>query len=200
MFFNSDAGDINPNSYGCSNKPNMTGSVKLSNAVVATHAKIKPSANVSLAISFVEADFGLTNLNLTLERVGNCSHGGPLEICTICHYLNCDLNLHLGSHWVENNARFNAIKLNVANTDHMIITIPGEALSQLGKEIRLDAKKLGFNHTSIYGYSNSHLAYFTTSNEYQVGGYESLLSFWGISTGERVRAFALDTMKKVVRN
>ena len=36
--------------------------------------------------------------------------------------------------------------------------------------------------------ANSHMGYFCTPNEYDVGGYESQLTFWGIYTAEKVRA------------
>jgi hypothetical protein len=29
-------------------------------------------------------NFGPTNLNLTLQRLDNCTQGGPLDICSIC--------------------------------------------------------------------------------------------------------------------
>jgi hypothetical protein len=41
------------------------------------------------------------------------------------------------------------------------------------------------------------MGYFTTEKEYQVGGYEGLLSFWGIKTGEMVKNSALKILGKV---
>ena len=37
------------------------------------------------------------------------------------------------------------------------------------------------------------MGYFATPNEYDIGGYESQLTFWGIQTAERVRAGAVST-------
>jgi hypothetical protein len=36
-------------------------------------------------------------------------------------------------------------------------------------------------------YSNDHMGYFATSREYEVGGYESLLTLWGEGTASKVR-------------
>jgi hypothetical protein len=42
----------------------------------------------------------------------------------------------------------------------LLVTIPGEALIELGFEIRADGKELGFDHVILAGYSNDHLGYF----------------------------------------
>lgn len=34
-----------------------------------------------------------------------------------------------------------------------------------------DTQKLAFDNTLIFGYSNSHMGYFATPNEYDIGGY-----------------------------
>lgn len=138
--------------------------------------------------------------------------------------LNCDLNSHLDSAWIENTPRFTGFVLESAGTEYLILSLPGEALVELGWEIRngnrlyvskiintldwrTDTLKLGFERTLLFGYSNNHMGYFATPNEYRsvsytslsltqrvlivhryiVGGYESLLTFWGIDTAERVR-------------
>jgi len=60
--------------------------------------------------------------------------------------------------------------------------------------VRNDTKDLGFDVSFIAGYSNSHMGYFSTPNEYDLGGYESQLTFWGIDTALIVR----DAVKNVV--
>jgi neutral ceramidase len=74
-----------------------------------------------------------------------------------------------------------------------MVTLPGEPLLQLGWEVRNDSMDLGFNNTLLAGYSNNHMGYFATPNEYEVGGYESLLTMWGEFTAERMR----ESCKKV---
>jgi len=46
---------------------------------------------------------------------------------------------------------------------------------------------MGFDQTLLAGYTNNHMGYFATANEYDIGGYESLLTFWGIQTAAKVR-------------
>ena len=43
------------------------------------------------------------------------------------------------------------------------------------------------SQSAILRYSNNHMGYFATAREYQVGGYESLLTMWGEGTANRVR-------------
>jgi len=131
--------------------------------------------------------FGPTNLNITLERIGNCSNGGPLDICKICDILDCVENAHLPPSWIAENPRFTAVRLTVNNKNTAIVSIPGEALVELGWRLRNDTKDLNFDYTFLQGYTNDHLGYFATQNEYEVGEYESLLTFWGINTADMIQ-------------
>jgi len=68
------------------------------------------------------------------------------------------------------------------------VTIPGEGLVELGWEIYEDTGNMKFNRTFLAGYSNNHMGYFATPDQYDLGGYESQLTFWGINTTALVRA------------
>jgi len=41
------------------------------------------------------------------------------------------------------------------------------------------------------------MGYFATPNEYDWGGYESLMSFWGVGTAAKIRDSCLMVAKKV---
>lgn len=122
-----------------------------------------------------------------------------INLCTVFKHLS--LNVHLGDGWVECNPRFSSLIMSVAGERFLLVSAPGEPLTQLGREVRSDAEALGFpaDHTFIMGYTNNHMGYFTTPNEYDVGGYESMLSFWGRDTGERIRAGCRSVMTQVVQ-
>ena len=47
-------------------------------------SSIVTSQNATLQSYATVVPFGETNLNLTLSRVANCTHGGPIDICSIC--------------------------------------------------------------------------------------------------------------------
>jgi len=70
----------------------------------------------------------------------------------------------------------------------LLVTLPGEPLLELGWEVYNDTLKMGFDTTFLCGYSNNHMGYFATPNEYDLGGYESQMTFWGRDTSEKIRA------------
>jgi hypothetical protein len=86
--------------------------------------------------------------------------GGPLDICTLCQVLDCELNPSLDSNWLENMPRFTAVRFNGNGKNAVLATMPGEPLSQLGFEVRSDLKALGFDTALLAGYSNNHMGYF----------------------------------------
>lgn len=135
----------------------------------------------------INIPFGMTNLNLTFARTINCTSGGPLDVCTFCRIFDCDANIHLPSSWIEETPMFSAFSFNINSKDTVMVSIPGEALTELGWQIRNDTADMNFDQTLLAGYSNNHLGYFATPDEYDVGGYESLLTFWGRGTSNMIR-------------
>jgi len=187
LFMNGDAGDIDPGPGSCNDPPNFNGSNIMANTVVALRANITAYSTIDFQGVTQYVPFGPTNLNATLQRFDNCSTGGPLDICTFCRIIDCDLNAHMYSNWIENNPRFTAFRFTINGVNTVITSIPGEALVELGWWIRNDTQDLNFDLTFLAGYSNSHMGYFATPNEYDIGGYESQLTLWGIDTASMVR-------------
>jgi len=190
LFMNADAGDIDPTGEVCDCSGNVckfSGASKFAAGVQKVYQSLNPSSKAVISQSSKVVPFGPTNLNMTLERLANCTQGGPLDICTICEMLKCDVNMHLNEAWIDENPRFTAVNFNVNGKNTALVTLPGEPLIELGWWIRNDTLKMGFDQTFLLGYSNNHLGYFTTPNEYDFGGYESTLTLWGINTAELVR-------------
>jgi hypothetical protein len=138
LFINGPAGDIQPQNSACMGAPSFAGSKTLSDAVVALRADTKPTTEIQVETKSVIVSFGKTDMNLTLERVSNCTSGGFLDICGVCKFLDCDLNLHLGPEWLQEEPRFTAVKMKVGTTTFGMVTIPGEAIQELGFQIRSD--------------------------------------------------------------
>lgn len=190
LFVNGDAGDVNPIfSVCCRNKPDFSGGPVIGKAIQQLRSSLNPTSDdVFLSSSSKMVDFGPTNLNLTIVRATNCTHGGPLDICTLCKVLHCDAPIHLSMSWVSNTAMFNAFRFTIRGKHSVMVSIPGEAIVELGWKIRNDTLDMGFDGTTLLaGYSNNYMGYFTTPNEYVLGGYESLLTLWGIDTSKVVR-------------
>jgi len=191
LFINADAGDIDPIPEilcGCQNGDcTFSGAPKIASAVSSVRNSLKPTDQVGISVYSEVIPFGETSLNITLQRFDNCTSGGPLDICSICTILDCDANIHLGDSWVEEFPRFTALRFDIHGKHVGMVTIPGEALIELGWWIRNATQDLGFNETFLLGYSNNHMGYFATPNEYTWGGYESQLTFWGIGTAALIR-------------
>jgi len=187
MFINADAGDIRPGPGMCDSAPEFKGSAIMAQNVMMLRKSIGVSNNVHIKAATRVVPFGPTDLNATLARFLNCTHGGPVDICTFCAIFNCDENLHLYSQWLEETPRFSGMKLTIDNIETYVGTVPGEPLLELGWWLRNDTQKAGYDYTILAGYSNNHMGYFCTPNEYDIGGYESQLTFWGYDTANTVR-------------
>ncbi|KAL9654538.1 hypothetical protein ABK040_006603 [Willaertia magna] len=192
LFVNADAGDSDPTPESCSQKPEFYGAKVISAKVMQERANIQTFNQMDLKVSSRLIDFGPTNLNLTLQRVGNCTTGGILDVCSICASTImrnvCDLNVHLDADWVENKPKFTAARITIGGNNHVLVTNPGETLTEVGGWIRSDMSQLGFTGAGLlFGYSNNHMGYFASPREYAVGGYEGLLTFWGYDTALKIR-------------
>lgn len=79
------------------------------------------------------------------------SPGGFLDICSLCAAIDCDLNAHMPSSWIDNTPRyvsfcllalsltrpsFTAFRFDIDGTSFGIVTFPGEGLVELGWEVR----------------------------------------------------------------
>jgi len=198
MFLNGDAGDVNPIfDVACQNPPNFSGGSVIGKKITEVRTTLRPTSQVTIQAAQIQVNFGLTQTNLTLARIDNCTQGGPLDICTICSILDCDLNIEAGPAWVEEVPFFSAFSFLINGKNTVVVSIPGEALVQLGTEIRSDMSKLGFNQTILAGYSNAHMGYFCPPDEYVIGGYECILTLFGIDTANKVEESCVDVASRV---
>jgi len=187
LFVNGDAGDISPGPGVCNGAPEFPAAIQMATKIMEFRNTVKPANQVSFKADSKFVNFGNVHLNLSFARMANCTQGGFLNICTICEVLKCTLDLQLNGSWVENVPRFAGMRITVDNKIIGVASVPGEAIQELGTWIKDAGKSLGYQETLIFGYSNSHMGYFTTPREYEVGGYESQLTLFGIDTADKVR-------------
>ena len=108
-----------------------------------------------------------------------------------------EINGDFQSGWIENVPLFTAVRLDTNDKKAIFATMPGEPLLQLGWWVRNDTLAQGFDTTFLCGYSQAHLGYFATPREYDVGGYESQLTLWGIGTAQKVRESVFSVTSKL---
>ncbi len=81
----------------------------------------------------------------------------------------------------------NTLRVSVMNIDgEVFVTWPGESTSALGVELKNKILGLGASGVWILGASNGHSGYFTTPSEFEAGGYEVCMAFFGPNAGEQI--------------
>lgn len=74
------------------------------------------------------------------------------------------------------------------------VTIPGEAITELGLRIKAYGHQLGFKQVGVVGLTNEHLGYILTPEEYALGGMEACASMYGPQLGDQV----VEAAKKIL--
>lgn len=104
-----------------------------------------------------------------------------LKKCVDKNWMPKNLKVGLGkfinTYTVINQIRFGSL---------WFLTWPGEATTELGMQLRQVARDAGAHDAWILGLTNDHLAYFTTPDEFEKGGYESCVNFFGTKGGETI--------------
>jgi hypothetical protein len=65
-----------------------------------------------------------------------------------------------------------------------MITVPGEPLSQYGRDLTDHMKAAGFKDATILGYSQDHHLYVMHADNWMQGGYEPSMGIWGWKEGD----------------
>jgi hypothetical protein len=66
------------------------------------------------------------------------------------------------------------------------MTIPGEATTDVGLELRAAAAQIGIENAWILGLTNDHLGYFTSRDDWKLAGYESGATVYGAYASRRL--------------
>lgn len=70
--------------------------------------------------------------------------------------------------------------------DLLIAGVPGELSAELGLSIKKQLKHAGIKHPVIGGFANEWTSYILSAEEYEKGGYEASVSFYGAGLGESI--------------
>ncbi len=80
----------------------------------------------------------------------------------------------------------------------MIIGAPGEIIAELGLATKNELRNLGVKNPVIGGIANEWLSYILTVEEYEKGGYESSVSFYGPGLGQVIYDGMLETGRLLI--
>jgi hypothetical protein len=93
-------------------------------------------------------------------------------------------------------ARVDCVSLRVG--DLAILGVPGEMTATLGLKVKAEATRItGARHAVIGGLADVWISYILSSEEYERGGYESSVSFYGRSLGDTIVTGALAGAEKL---
>ncbi len=82
--------------------------------------------------------------------------------------------------------------------DLLIVGVPGELQAALGLEIKTRAQKFSAaRHPAIGGLANEWISYILSAEQYQRGGYEASVSFYGPTLGQSIVEGALAGVEKL---
>ncbi len=90
--------------------------------------------------------------------------------------------------------------LGVLKLDDLVaVSIPGELFSKLGLEVRAGLEAAGAKHAIINGLGNEWISYMMPPEEFDQGGYEPGVSFYGETLGPEVVRQAIEAGKAILR-
>jgi len=112
---------------------------------------------------------------------------------TLCDIIGSPLTLPLQASWLPEKLPFQALRI----ADTVFVTIPGEAVTEVGWELKAKAEALGFAHAFVLGLANDHGGYFATLAQYQAGTYEGTATLYGPDTASIVGDSAKAVMELV---
>lgn len=80
-----------------------------------------------------------------------------------------------------------------------VVGVPGEPTSILGRQIRDKGRRLGFDSVLVCSHVNGWMGYILAPDDYDRGGYEATLSFYGREEGAKVVKAAIEGLRQLAR-
>lgn len=179
LFANGAEGDINPEARG-SVEVDHDGTV-FADEIVRTRSSFQTRSRVEVESTAEVVDFGQATIDVSLSRAGAGNLTGMLANLSQLG-ISPGISFPLPADWTETRFRFQAIRID----DTVICSIPGEAIHEIGLDLKAYGRAAGFRWAYAFGLANGHMSYITTPREYALGGYEGIATFFGMYTGDRV--------------
>ena len=101
---------------------------------------------------------------------------------TLCSALGLQLVFPFSPNWVSATLPFQAIRID----DAVFVAIPGEPVTDIGRQIKQKAKARGFTRPIVLGLANDHGGYFSTVEQYELPTYEGTVNIYGKGSGQLV--------------
>lgn len=175
VHINDAQGDISITQKGLTGARNL--GQALAQAVLAVHGTVTTSGQVGITADTVEQLFPPPYL-----RIGLLEDSLPLNWTIPMTGL------------IPDRADYTALRI---NDDFVMVTVPGEPITEIGLDIKAGARALGFTNVMVAACAQDHLSYFVTETEYWQGGYEAGACVFGPESGQVVTGHALDVVDNI---
>ncbi len=182
LFVNGAEGDINPDRSLASSDPAIASLIGqlIGDATMQIHAQATPELDVDIAGAWAAVDMGTPFMWLGATAINPV----PAFIQNFLGNIptSWGITITLTPQDMDREFRFQAVRLQRS----LLSSIPGEAIHEVGLEVKAAGAAYGFEHTFVAGLANGHMSYITTPQEYQFGGYEGAATLFGSDTGTKV--------------
>lgn len=170
----------------------------LADTVLQTYGEIRTEREVSLQ----SADrFAPLDRNALGYAAGEFDYE---DGAVLCHYLISDQCLTaplekdkvfcLGAGKPDQGKKFTHVTA-ARIADLALLTLPGEPLPEVGKELDRRARREGFAKGVVLGYSQDHNGYILFEEDWLSAGYEPTISFWGWKFGQYIVSQSVDLLR-----
>jgi hypothetical protein len=179
LFANGAEGDTSPNSGGDDEQTLTVTGTTIGEKVVAARLGVATRGEVRrLASKSKRYDFGQPRVVIDPSATGELNLGGLGSVLGALP----GVPVNLGADFMDHEFRVQAIRLD----DDVFVSVPGEALYDVGQGLKRDAHGLGFRNVFLVGLANGHMGYIPSKREYDLGGYEVQVTLFGDQTGQKV--------------
>ncbi len=140
------------------------------------------TGQVALQAAFEDVAFPPPVLNVGCFELP----GTTTTLCDLIPGVPIHITVPLLSGWLPSTLPFQAFRIDVGAEQLAHATVPGEAITEIGFEIKARARAKGFEHAYVIGLANDHMGYIATQAEYDRGKYEGQATLYGRDTGPLV--------------
>lgn len=171
LFLNGAEGDVSPNHYGLAGAEAVGKAIAGHALALGRTAAAALQDDVPLAVAY--EDFRFPNPPaLRFDKLQGAL--GQLNLGVLQTIFGTAV-LTFDESWFNRDIPAQAMRIG----DVCLIAVPGEALTHVGLDLKARARALGFAHPLVVGLANDHLGYIASDVEYDKGGYEAAMTFFG---------------------
>ena len=192
VFMNGCEGDVSPNDFGYAGAASVGQAIAAHALLVGQAAAATATASAPIAVSWEEFHF-TDGPAIHLDKItGAIPASFGVSITNLQAVLGSAF-IQLDPQWFNVDIPLQALRIG----DLCLLAVPGEALTNTGLAMKAGARALGFRHAIVVGLANDHLGYIADPIEYDRGGYEAFMTFFGRDEAPQITTGLLRVAAKI---